>query len=363
VNTTYKQVIHKTPTHLHFPPKQRSDVRPQPDKKPCRQCFVGKAPRPTKKAPPQGGVNIPDSRKKRKRKICTPSFLLPRLAKSSIMTSAQNVVAKERGRMKYFAGIDIGSLTCDAVIIDEAANVVSSSVVLTGARSRNAIESAFGKALESADLTTDSLAALISTGYGREQVEGRLKSITEISCHARGACFLFPETRLIIDIGGQDSKAVRVNERGQVVDFAMNDKCAAGTGRFFEVMSRALEIDLDDMGELAAASTKRLSISSMCTVFAESEVVSLVAKGERVEDIVAGLCRAVAERTRALAQRVGVSPQVTMTGGVAKNLGVVRALEELIEHRFNTPAEPQIVGALGAALFAREAVLSGTPSG
>ncbi len=213
-----------------------------------------------------------------------------------------------------------------------------------------------------AGIRNDDVSGLISTGYGREQVEGRLKSITEISCHARGACFLFPKTNLILDIGGQDSKAIRVNGNGQVMDFAMNDKCAAGTGRFFEVMARALEIDLDDMGELAARSKKRLTISSMCTVFAESEVVSLVARGEHVEDIITGLCRAVAERTRALAQRVGVSPEVTMTGGVAKNLGVVRALEELLGYEFNIPEEPQIVGALGAALFAREAALSKSPS-
>lgn len=278
------------------------------------------------------------------------------------MTPVEHAMKGERFIMKYFAGIDIGSLTCDAVIIDESATIVSSAIVLTGARSRNAIESAYREALDRANLSDEQVVTLISTGYGREQVEKRLKSVTEISCHARGAYHLFPQTRLIVDIGGQDSKAVRVNEAGQVLDFAMNDKCAAGTGRFFEVMARALEVDLDDLGELATHSTKKLSISSMCTVFAESEVVSLVARGEHVEDIVAGLCRAVAERTRALAQRVGISPEVTMTGGVAKNLGVVRALEDLIEHKFNTPDEPQIVGALGAALFAREAAFSEAPS-
>jgi len=264
--------------------------------------------------------------------------------------------------MHYFAGIDIGSLTCDAVIIDESARIVSSAIVLTGARSRAAIETAYRDALGAAGLNGGQVAGLISTGYGRQQVEGRLKSITEISCHARGACFLFPKTRLILDIGGQDSKTINVGEGGQVMDFAMNDKCAAGTGRFFEVMARALEIDLEDMGGLAERSTKRLGISSMCTVFAESEVVSLIARGEHVEDIVAGLCRAVAERTRALAQRVGVAPEVTMTGGVAKNLGVVRALEELLGHEFNIQQEPQIVGALGAALFARDAAMSESAS-
>lgn len=264
--------------------------------------------------------------------------------------------------MNYFAGIDIGSLTCDTVIIDGAGRIVSLSIVLTGARSRKAIELCYREALDKAGLDAEQVSGLVSTGYGRDQVEGRLKSVTEISCHARGACALFPNTRLILDIGGQDSKAVRVGDNGHVLDFAMNDKCAAGTGRFFEVMARALEVDLDDLGKLAARSRRKLSISSMCTVFAESEVVSLVARGEHVEDIVAGLCRAVAERTRALAQRVGIVPEVTMTGGVAKNAGVVRALEELLGHSFNIPDEPQMVGALGAALYARELALSRSPS-
>jgi len=278
------------------------------------------------------------------------------------MGRADHLELKEGTTMKYFAGIDIGSLTCDAVIIDEEAHIVSSAIVLTGARSRNAIESAYSEAVEAGGLSKDDVSGLVSTGYGRDQVEGRQKSITEISCHARGAYFLFPKTSLIIDIGGQDSKTIRLNEDGRVMDFAMNDKCAAGTGRFFEVMARALEIDLEDMGRLAADSTKSLSISSMCTVFAESEVVSLVARGEKVKDIVAGLCKSVAERTRALAQRVGIAPEVTMTGGVAKNMGVVRALEELLGHEFNIPEEPQIVGALGAALFAREMALAKTAS-
>ena len=280
----------------------------------------------------------------------------------AIVPSHIRFASKERIDMNYFAGIDIGSLTCDAVIIDETPRILSSAIVLTGARSRNAIESAYNQAIEAAGLNGGKVSGLVSTGYGREQVEGRQKSITEISCHAKGAFFLFPKTSLILDIGGQDSKTIRVSEEGHVMDFAMNDKCAAGTGRFFEVMARALEIDLDDMGALAARSTKSLSISSMCTVFAESEVVSLVARGEKVKDIVAGLCKAVAERTRALAHRVGISPEVTMTGGVAKNLGVVRALEELLGHKFNIPDEPQIVGALGAALYAREMVLSEAPS-
>jgi predicted CoA-substrate-specific enzyme activase len=275
-----------------------------------------------------------------------------------IYNDLMNDAEKKGKHVDYFAGIDIGSLTCDAVIIDESCRIVSSAIVLTGARSRSAIENAYRKSLDAAGLTNGQVRGLVSTGYGREQVEGRLKSITEITCHARGACFLFPNTRLILDIGGQDSKAISVGAGGQVLDFAMNDKCAAGTGRFFEVMARALEIDLDDMGSLAARSAKRLSISSMCTVFAESEVVSLVARGEHVEDIVAGLCRAVAERTRALAQRVGVAAEVTMTGGVAKNLGVVRALEELLGQRFNIPDEPQIAGALGAALYARDLATS-----
>jgi len=249
--------------------------------------------------------------------------------------------------MNYYAGIDIGSLTCEAVIVDGAGQVLASETVLTGARSRMASERALNRALEQAGIRREDLTTLIATGYGRDRVEGRTRSVTEITCHARGAVHLFPRTRLVLDVGGQDCKAIRLDLDGRVLDFAMNDKCAAGTGRFFEVMARALEVDLDDLGGLALRASKTLSLSSVCTVFAESEVVSLVAQEESVENIAAGLCRAAAERVRTLAQRVGVAEEVTATGGVARNVGFLRAVEKLLGVPVNVPEDPQIVGALG----------------
>lgn len=256
--------------------------------------------------------------------------------------------------MGYWAGIDVGSLTTEAVIIDAERRVVGSSIVPTGARSTRAVEEAMNRALAHAAIPDRNVASVVSTGYGRENVEGREKDVTEITCHARGAHFLFPATRFVLDVGGQDSKAIALDGGGRVADFAMNDKCAAGTGRFLEVMARALEVELDDMDRLAAQSTKELAISSMCTVFAESEVVSLLSRGEAVPDIVAGLSRAISERIRSLAQRVGIHDEVTMTGGVAKNGAVVSALEKACGKMFNIPPEPQVVGALGAALIAQD---------
>lgn len=259
--------------------------------------------------------------------------------------------------MAYFGGVDIGSLSCDAVIIDEGGEVLASAVVPTGADARVAIARATDAVLGAAELTSEDLLSIVSTGYGRENVDQRTKSVTEISCHGRGAFHLFPGTRLVIDIGGQDSKSISLSPKGKVMDFAMNDKCAAGTGRFLEVMARTLDVSLDELGPLAGQATEELAISSMCTVFAESEVVSLVGQGKAAPNIVRGLCRAIAQRTRSLAKRVGVQPQVTMTGGVAKNAGVVTALQELLELPINIPEEPQIVGALGAALIARDKAL------
>jgi predicted CoA-substrate-specific enzyme activase len=259
---------------------------------------------------------------------------------------------------RYFAGVDIGSLTCDAVIIDESGKIAAYEVMPTGARSRAAAEKALAAALERLRLRKEGLAVLVSTGYGRELVESRLRAVSEITCHARGAVRLFPGTRLVLDVGGQDSKAIRLASDGRVRDFAMNDKCAAGTGRFFEVMARALEIDLDDLGPRALASKKDLSLSSVCTVFAESEVVGMVARGETVEDIAAALCAVAAEKVVALAHRVGVEGPVTVTGGVPKNVGFLRALEAQLGQKVNLPPEPQIVGALGAALIGVEELCS-----
>ncbi len=264
--------------------------------------------------------------------------------------------------MQYYAGLDVGSLTCDVVVVDEARRLVASDILPTGARVRATAERALGSVLAQAGLAREQLAALVATGYGRARVPDHTRSLTEITCHARGAFHLFPQTRLVIDVGGQDCKAIALDGAGGVRDFAMNDKCAAGTGRFFEVMATALEVDLDDFGRLAREATRPAPISSTCTVFAESEVISLVAEGERVENILAGLCRAAAERVYQLAQRVGLAEPVTLTGGVAKNEGFRAAVEELLGVTVTVPEEPQLVGAWGAALLGAEGEAGQVPA-
>lgn len=250
------------------------------------------------------------------------------------------------------AGIDIGSITAETVILQDN-QMLSSSIVPTGANSRTAAERSLAAALKQASLRQEDLAAIVTTGYGRASFPSATKMITEITCHARGAFFVYPETRTVIDIGGQDSKVIRLDKKGRNVDFQMNDKCAAGTGRFLEVMARALEVKLEDLGRLSRSAQRTIKISSMCTVFAESEVVSLIADNQPQEVIIRGLHDAIADRILGMIRRVGVEEKVTLTGGVAKNEGVVQALEERLGVRVFVPPEPQIIGALGAALLAR----------
>ncbi|HPQ67763.1 MAG TPA: acyl-CoA dehydratase activase [bacterium] len=255
-------------------------------------------------------------------------------------------------RDKFYAGIDIGSLSTETLLIDADRNVVASNIIPTGASSIKASQQSFSMALEQAGLAAEQIAFCVSTGYGRNKVSFAQAKVTEITCHARGAHVLHPDTQTVIDIGGQDSKAIRIDSHGAVINFLMNDKCAAGTGRFLEVMARALEVDLDELGPLALKSDKDLKVSSVCTVFAESEVVSLIGDGLATEHIAWGVCRSVADRTVSLAERVGVQAPILMTGGVARNVGVVRALEDRLGQTLVIPAEPQLVGALGAAHIA-----------
>ncbi|MBN1847078.1 MAG: 2-hydroxyglutaryl-CoA dehydratase [Deltaproteobacteria bacterium] len=258
----------------------------------------------------------------------------------------------------FFAGIDIGSLTAKTVIIDDEFRIIGRSIFPTGAVSERAGKESFQNALEKASLNRDDIASIIGTGYGRKNIPFADGEVTEITCHARGAHHLFPETRTIIDIGGQDSKVISVNDMGRPVNFTMNDKCAAGSGRFLEVMAKALETDLDKMGELSLQSQKKVEISSMCTVFAESEVVSAVASGHDSRDILNGIHQAIARRVSVMVQHVGIKEKVTMTGGVAKNIGVVKALEKELSTKIFIPADPQIIGALGAAIIAMERYLA-----
>jgi predicted CoA-substrate-specific enzyme activase len=251
------------------------------------------------------------------------------------------------------AGIDVGSLSTDVVLMRDG-EMLACAIVNTGAVARAAVERAFEQSLSAANLQPPDVEAIIATGYGRGNVSFADGQVTEISCHGRGAAWLAPSVRTVIDIGGQDSKVIRIDGEGNVVDFLMNDKCAAGTGRFLDVMALRLELELEDLGleDLQAAGAAQ--ISSMCTVFAESEVVSLIARGVPRPEIVRGLHRSIAGRTAGMANRLGLAPEVMMTGGVAKNRGVVRALSESLGTGIAVPPEPQIVGALGAALIARQ---------
>ena len=254
----------------------------------------------------------------------------------------------------FVVGLDSGSTSTNAVVMNEARKIVASVVIRTGAKAGASAERAYREVLERAGITPDQIACTIATGYGRVSIPFADENVTEISCHGRGAHYFNPAVRTILDIGGQDSKAIHVNAAGEVTDFAMNDKCAAGTGRFLEMIARSLEISLDELGPAALESKKRLEIASMCSVFAESEVISLIANNEEKPDIAAGVCRAVAGKAYSLMRRVGLEGAYMMTGGVAQNPGVVRAVEELIGEKLFICEDPEIVGATGAALLALE---------
>jgi predicted CoA-substrate-specific enzyme activase len=249
------------------------------------------------------------------------------------------------------AGIDIGSITAKAAIIEDG-KIQGTKVAFTGYNAEKAGRTVYEELLAEVGIDPSSVDRVVSTGYGRNSVGFADKAITEIICHGTGAHFLNSRVRSIIDVGGQDSKAMVVDPEGRVKDFAMNDKCAAGTGRFLEVMARALEVDLGNFGEMSLKSDKPSKISSICTVFAESEIISLISKGEKRENIVAGIHDSVASRVAALARRIGVGDPVMMTGGVAKNTGVVKALERKLNTSIEVLESAQVNGAIGAAVMA-----------
>jgi predicted CoA-substrate-specific enzyme activase len=253
------------------------------------------------------------------------------------------------------AGVDIGSLTAKAVILRDN-DILSYTIFPTEIDTTRLAEHVLDTALEKARLEREDLAALVATGYGRAKVPLASKSVTEITCDAKGAHFIHPQTRMLIDIGGQDSKVISLDQAGRVVDFVMNDKCAAGTGRFLEVMAQALGVELAELGPVSLKYQKPLVISSMCTVFAESEVISLIAEGYPKEDIVNGLHQAISSRVSAMAHSLRIEDVVMLGGGVAKNIGVVQALEQKVKHKLIVPPEPQVIAALGAAICARESV-------
>jgi predicted CoA-substrate-specific enzyme activase len=254
----------------------------------------------------------------------------------------------------YTLGIDVGSTASKCIILKDGKEIVAKSLIDVGAGTSGP-QRAIDAVLEAAGMTRDQMAYVLATGYGRNSLMGLAdKQMSELSCHARGASFLFPEAHTVIDIGGQDVKVLRI-ENGTMTNFQMNDKCAAGTGRFLDVMARVLEVRVEDLGDLGAQSKKHVGISSTCTVFAESEVISQLSMGTDKCDIINGIHHSVAGRVAGLAHRIGVVKDLVMTGGVAQNRGVVSALEEELGCPILTSPLTQYNGALGAALFAWQA--------
>ncbi len=258
-----------------------------------------------------------------------------------------------------FAGVDIGSVTSKAAIIDEQAEIVAFSFTDTTYDRHQSGSDALGLALEKAGKSMGALRYVVSTGYGRRSFESSNKTLPEIVCHARGTKFLFPSARTVIDIGGQDSKVIELDETGNVSKFEMNDKCAAGTGRFLEVLTeRILNLSLDELGPLSLRCKSPCTLSSICTVFAESEIISYLSEKRAKEDIAWGMNKAIAKRVIHMGRAglISYKEPIVFSGGVAKNMGVAKAIEEELGKKVLIPIEPQITAALGAALFAAESV-------
>ena len=264
--------------------------------------------------------------------------------------------AGREGAPVYVLGVDSGSTSTDAVIMDADERIVASVIVATGAKASRGAENAIAQVLERAGLAEDDLTLRVATGYGRDAIPHMDSAITEITCHARGAHYLAPDAMTVIDIGGQDSKVIHLDADGGVVNFVMNDKCAAGTGRFLDATARALELTLPEFCRIGLEWKHDVKISNMCTVFAESEVVSLVADDTPIADIVHGLDMSVASKTAALAKRVKAEPGYLMTGGVAQNVGVVNALSDVLGSTVATHPDSQLCGAIGAALLGLESL-------
>jgi len=263
-------------------------------------------------------------------------------------------------KSQYFAGVDIGSTMTKVVIMNRA--ILASVIGPTGPEHRKLANRVMEEALTRASLSFDDITYVVATGYGRINVPFADKQITEISCHARGVSYLLPEVRTVIDIGGQDCKGIKLSN-GRVVDFVMNDRCAAGTGRFLEVTAEGLGVKLDDMGRLSLGAKNRVEIGSTCTVFAAQEVVSKLSEGVPLPDIIAGLHEAIATRIYGMVRRLKIEREVALTGGGAKNIGLVRALEAKLGYPVLVPPEPLLTGAIGAALLGKDIVKKAAESG
>ena len=262
--------------------------------------------------------------------------------------------------MNYFAGVDIGSTMTKVAIMGD--DLIASVIGPTGPEHRRLAHKVMEEALERAGLSFQDLTYVVATGYGRINVPFADKQITEISCHARGVHSLLPTVKTVIDIGGQDSKGMKLKE-GKLTGFVMNDKCAAGTGRFLEIIAEALGVRLEDLGRLSLEAKQVTRISNTCTVFAEQEVVSQLANGEPVENLIAGIHQAIATRIFGLVNKLKIEPDVAVTGGGAKNIGLVRALEEKMGCTLLVPPEPLLTGAIGAALLGKDAAEKAARSG
>lgn len=262
----------------------------------------------------------------------------------------------------YFAGVDIGSTMTKVMLIDKSDNLLSAIKGPTGPEHRQLANEVMRQALEQASLQIDDISYIVATGYGRLNVPFADRQITELSCHARGVSSLFPNARTAIDIGGQDAKCLKI-DNGKLINFVMNDKCAAGTGRFLELTAAALGIELQDMGDISLKADKKIQISNLCTIFAQQEVVALLSHGEKLENILAGLHAALASRVAALARRLGIEPDLVLTGGVAKNTGMVKAMKESLDCELFVPEEPLLTGALGAAILAKETYMKAVAEG
>ena len=257
----------------------------------------------------------------------------------------------------YVAGCDVGSLSAKAIIMRDG-EVIASQVIFSKPDPAESASEVMGLALAQAGIRQADISYCVGTGYGRSSIPFAQGVESEITCHGKGAAWIMPEVHLVIDIGGQDAKAIRLDDNGNVVRFAYNDRCASGTGRFLEVMAAALGVEIQDMGAISNQAKNPVAISNQCVVFAETEIISLINAGKDKADIVSGLHRSLAHRVAALANGVELAHEVTMTGGVAKNLGMFTALEQALGLKI-TPmqkTDPQIIGALGAALLARQAV-------
>jgi predicted CoA-substrate-specific enzyme activase len=254
-----------------------------------------------------------------------------------------------------FAGCDVGSLTAKAVIMTDEGEIVASEVIKAVSSPERSANEVMDRALAKAKISIDDIEYCVGTGYGRKYIPFADTVESEITCHAKGANWVHPGVRTIIDIGGQDAKAIRIDKIGKVVRYVYNDKCASGTGRFLEIMANAMEIKLEDMGSISLQSNNPVTISNQCVVFAESEIISLINDGKYLPDIVLGLHQALAKRVAALAKSIGIETDVTMSGGVAKNPGILQSLEHAIGVKILQMEAPQINGAVGAALIAMEA--------